>query len=224
MADLDHLAFLDGYLFRTLVDILHSEDPSESGLYYYYQFRIENQRIALSAYDHALARYVSDQFPDNSRPIVHAGTGLGTLPCALATLGYRVAGVEQNEKRLKAAKRVHAALAQAWPEDAGRYELIAGQFPDVLEGTSWMKPQTILIFTNCISSWSEEQTARAIASFGNCGDVLLDTLTFGNLRGEEREQQILITQIEAQGFTVAPMSNRPPYTFFCHVRARPDRS
>lgn len=227
MADsdhLDHLTFLDGYLFRTLVDILHTGDPIESGLYNYYQSRIENEGIALSAYDRALVRYVSDQFPDSSRPVVHAGTGLGTLPCAVARSGYRVAGIERDERRLKAAKRVRAALAQAWPEDADRYELIAGSFPDVLEGTSWMTPQTILIFTNCIASWSEDQTARAIASFRNCGDVLLDTLAFGNLRVEEEEQQTLVTQIEAQGYTVAPMSNRPPGTFFCHVRARPNGS
>ncbi len=214
----DNLAFLDGYLFRVMVDLLKSEGVEPSGLYDYYRMRIEQDGNALSAYDRVLFDYALANFDQQSRRVVHAGIGIGTLTSALAMAGYTVAGIERENHRFRAASRVREALAEAWPDMADRYILMGGEFPSVLAETPWIAPETVLVFTNCGAGWSDELTADAIASFRACGDVVLDARLFGNVRDLPAERQILLERIEAQGLTVTAIAGMPPDAFYYHVR------
>ncbi|MGD9879514.1 MAG: hypothetical protein AB7F22_09465 [Reyranella sp.] len=212
------LAFLDGYLFRVMVQILKSEGVNESGLYNYYRARVEEVGFALSHYDRMLVDYVQARFDRQSRRIVHAGTGLGTLPCALAFAGYTVAALEQDAGRIRAASQVHAALADAWPAAAERYQLIGGEFPTVLGGTPWLGPKTVLIFTNCVTTWPDELNAKIMASLKTCGDVIMDTRLFGQMRDTPDERYAFVRQLEAQGIDAAPMAESPPDAFYYHLK------
>jgi len=216
----DNLDFLDGYLFRTMVQILNSEGADPAGFYNYYKARVEQVGTALSPYDRMLVDYVDAKFDRQNRRIVHGGTGLGTLPCALAFSGYTVAGVEQDMARLRTAGRVHGALAEAWPAAAERYVLIGGEFPTVLADTPWMTPETVLIFTNCVATWSEDLAARLMASLSTCGDVILDVRLFGQSRDTPEERQMLIGQFEAQGLVALPIAESTPGAFYYHLQPR----
>ncbi|MBV8192209.1 MAG: hypothetical protein JO339_33595, partial [Alphaproteobacteria bacterium] len=122
------LSFLDGYLFRVMVDMLRSQGAEASGMYDYYKVRVEAVGTALSDYDRMLFNYALAHFDRDSRQIVHAGTGFGTLPAALAMSGYTVAGIEQDPQRFRGARQVRAALADAWPEAVGQYDLVQGEY------------------------------------------------------------------------------------------------
>ncbi|GEP58620.1 hypothetical protein [Reyranella soli] len=214
-----NLSFLDGYLYRVMVDLLKSEGAS-AGLYAFYQDRIENEGRALSLYDRAIFDYVLSNFDLGGRQIVHAGTGLGTLALALATAGYRVTGIEQDDQRFRTAIRVQRAVKDAWPAVAERYTLIAGEFPTVLDGTALLGPDTVLIFTNCGATWPDELTTRVIASFASCGDVILDTRLFGVVRNSPDERRRLVDRIAAQGLAAVPIATSPPDSFYQHVKKR----
>ena len=216
----DNLDFLDGYLFRTMVQILNSEGADPAGFYNYYKARVEQVGTALSPYDRMLVDYVDAKFDRPSRRIVHGGTGLGTLPCALAFSGYTVAGVEQDAGRLRTAGRIRAALAEAWPAMTERYELIEGEFPTVLAGTPWMAPETVLIFTNCVATWPDGLSDRIIGFASGCGDVILDTRLFGQSRDTPEERQTLIDQFEAQGLVALPIAGSPSGAFYYHLQPR----
>lgn len=212
------LTFLDGYLFRVMVQILKSEGVDESGLYNYYRARVQEVGFALSHYDRMLVDYVQARFDRQNRRIVHAGTGLGTLPSALAFTGYTVAALEQDAGRIRAAGQVHAALAEAWPAAAERYQLIGGEFPTVLGDTPWLAPTTVLIFTNCVTTWPDELRAKIMASLQTCGDVIMDTRLFGEMRDTPEERQAFVTQLEAQGIAATPIAESPPDAFYYHLR------
>src|SRR5262249_5432396 len=153
-----------------------------------------------------LFNYVFANFDRRSRHVVHAGTGLGTLASALAMAGYTVAGIEQDPPRFRAASRVRATLGDIWPDGSRRYELISGEYPAVVDGTPWMAPETVLIFTNCAAGWSDDFTALAVGSFRSVGDVLLDARLFGKVRDEPAERENLIAQMTAAGLTATPMA------------------
>lgn len=220
LAGSDKLAFLDGYLFRVMVDMLQSEGPEASGLYDFYKARIEQVGSALSHYDRMLVDYVSARFDRRVRPIVHAGSGLGTLASALALAGYAVAGVEQDAPRFRSARRVRAALGEAWPDAAALYELISGEFPTVVAGTQWMGRQTILIFTNCGATWTEDLSSRIIASLPRFGDVILDARLFGSVRDSPSEREALLDRLRAQGLTATPITETPSDAFYYHLQHR----
>lgn len=202
------------------MSILKLEGADTSGLYDFYKVRIEQVGSALSEYDRMLLDYVHARFDRQNRRIVHAGTGLGTLPSALAMMGYTVAGVEQDARRFRAADQVRAALAEAWPSTAERYVLVPGQFPTVLAETPWIAPETILIFTNCGGSWPEDLTERVITSFAGFGDILLDTRLFGNVRNTPAEREMLANRFEAQGLMLTPIPESPPGAFYHHLQPR----
>jgi hypothetical protein len=214
----DNLAFLDGYLFRVMVDMLRSDGAETSGMYDFYKARVEVDGSALSPYDCMLFRYALANFDRNSRQVVHAGTGLGTLASALAMAGYTVAGIEQDPPRFRAASRVRATLADIWPDGSRRYELISGEYPAAVDRTPWMAPETVLIFTNCAAGWSDDFTAQAIASFKSVGDVLLDARLFGRVRDEPAERDRLIAQMTGAGLLATPMAESTPGTFYYHLR------
>jgi hypothetical protein len=215
---IDKLDFLDGYLFRVMVTMLRSEGADTSGLYDFYKARIEQAKCALSHYDRMLVEYVSSRFDRTERCIVHAGTGLGTLPSALSVAGYKVVGIEQDARRFQAASRVRGALTEAWPDNADRYNLLSGQFPAVLDGTSWISARTVLIFTNCGSGWPEELTRQIIALLPACGDVLLDTRLFGKVRETAEERQALLDRLQRHGLFAVPIAQSPPDAFYCHLK------
>lgn len=214
----DGLEFLDGYLFRVMVDILKSEGAA-AGLYGYYVARIEGG-YALSNYDRVLYKFILAHFDRQKRRIVHAGIGLGTLTSILSQTGYTVAGIEWDDARRRAAGRVRDALVQAWPSVAERYELMGGEYPTVLAGTPWMTPETVLVFTNCGAGWSEELTDRIITSFLSVGDVILDARLFGKTREAPVERDDLVKRIEAQGLTVTKIAETPSGSYYHHVKAR----
>lgn len=221
LAGLDKLDFLDGYLFRIMVQMLRSDGVDKSGLYDFYETRIKRGGSALSNYDRMLTEYVARRFHGNERRIVHAGTGLGTLPSALAMAGYAVAGIEYDARRFQAARRMHEGLAEAWPEKADRYELIYGEFPGAITGTAWMSSGAVLVFTNCIASWSEELTARIIGTLPAWGDVLLDTRLFGTVRETAEEREALLEGFRQQGLLPTPIVESPPGTYYCHLKPAP---
>src|SRR4051812_29260349 len=114
MVNSENLSFLDGYLFRVMVDMLRASGPQESGFYEYYRSRVEQVGTALSDYGRFLADYLAANFDPTERRVVHAGIGLGTLASALAVRGFNVTGLEYDGKRFDAAIRVRSALADKW--------------------------------------------------------------------------------------------------------------
>ncbi|MEI8154506.1 MAG: hypothetical protein WCG92_23425 [Hyphomicrobiales bacterium] len=196
------LAFLDGYLFRVMVDMLRSAGAESYGLYDFYKARIEQEGSALSGYDRILFEYVRTNFDPAERKLMHAGIGLGTLASALSKEGFNVVGLERDAGRFSAATRVRSAVVDVWPAAAERYDLIAGSFPAVLLDTLWIAPQTLLVFTNCGSGWPDEFTDSVIALFPRFGDIILDTRLFGTVRDLPDERRHLIAKIEAQGLAV----------------------
>ncbi len=215
----DTLDLLDGYLFREMVDIFRREGPDVSGYANYYTLRVIRGGRALSGYDRMLAGYIGQHFDRAARRVVHAGPGLGTLAAALAADGFTVAAVERDALRFASTLRLCAALIEAWPAMAGRYRLVAGSFPEVLE-PAWLTPATVLVFTNCVASWSAAFTSGVVALFPRFGDVLLDTRTFGILRESEAERQALVAEIEAQGIAVSPIEASPTGSFYVHAVRR----
>lgn len=212
-----NLDFLDGYLFRVMVDVL-SSDGAGAGLYNYYEARIKSGRCALSDYDRMLFDYALTHLDPKRRRIVHAGIGIGTLTSALAVAGYQVAGIEQDGQRFRVASRIRDTLVDAWPDVAERYELFSGGFPAVIESTPWTASGSVLVFTNCGAGWSEELTTSIITAMTRFGDTILDARLFGRVREAPTERQELISRIEGHGLTATPITESTPSTFYFHIR------
>ncbi len=216
----EDLALLDRHLLKVMINMLRAEGAQASGLYAYYEGRIDQDRRAFTAYDRMLFDYVLAHFDRKELQIVHAGIGIGTLLSALAVAGYAVTGVESDGPRFSAANRVRSALSVAWPAAVNRYDLVVGEFPSILDEIPLRSSRKVLIFTNCGASWSKDLTARAIASFALFDDVILDTRLFGNVRDTPEERQQLIDRIEAEGLVATPIAQSPPMTFYFHLRSR----
>lgn len=210
------LAFLDGYLLRVMAEVLRTQGAEVSGLYDYYRDRIENEKRALSPYDHVLIAYIQAHF-GRERPFIHAGTGMGTLPIALAHAGYTGVGVEYEMGRFRAACHLRAVVGQTWPEIERRYEVIEGEFPTV--GNERAGSDAILIFTNCGAGWDEALTTRMIEAAAKMGDVLLDIRLFGNVRDDPAERDALLARFAKAGLTHKPIPGMPGGTYYHHLTA-----
>ena len=211
------LAFLDGYIFRVILERLEAEGPDASGLYAYYATRIREDRSALSTYDRVLVDYIINHFDKKVRRIVHAGIGVGTLTCALVVAGYATVGMECDRRRFQTASHVRETLGLVWPRETEKYTLIKGEFPTDLVETSWVSPDGVLIFTNCGAGWSDELTAKIISSFQCYGDVILDARLFGRIRDESIERHALLEEIKTRGFDTEPIEGMPPKDYYYHV-------
>jgi len=205
MVDREVLSFLDGYMYRVLLDMLRSAGAEESGLYDFYKARLELERHALTGYDCFLLEYLVAHFDRGSRSVVHAGIGVGTLTTALAVAGFGVTGLERDRKRYLAASRVRAAVCYIWSDVAGRYRLIEGTFPAAVLDTPSVSENSILVFTNCGADWSSSFTNSIIDLFSRFGDVLLDTRLFGTVRNAPEERDALIDAIRQRGLTVTAL-------------------
>jgi hypothetical protein len=224
MVEAEEVAFLNGYLFRVMVDMLRSNGTEASGFYDFYKARVEQERTALSGYDRILLSYIGRHFEPSERAIVHAGIGLGTLASALAVAGFQVHGIERDPSRFDAATRVRAAVIDMWPEAAERYKLIVGSFPAVLVETTWIGSRAVLVFTNCGSGWPEELVEEVISLFPQFGDVILDARLFGTVRDLPEERADLIARIEANGFTAVPIPETNPIgAYYYHIQRPEDR-
>lgn len=213
------LSFLDGYLYRVLVEMLRSAGTKGSGLYDFYRARIEQERCALSGYDRILLNYLTSNFDQDSRRVMHAGIGVGTLASALALAGFNVRGLERDGGRFSAASRVRLAVMQTWPAIAERYELIAGTFPTAVMDSDWIDRHTILVFTNCGSDWTDDFTNTIIDLFPRFGDVILDARLFGKIRDSEADRKALILRIQDRGLKATALreTNRlGAYYFHLH--------
>jgi len=220
MIDIETLSFLDGYIYRVMARMLRSDGPQESGLYDFYKARIERERRALSGYDRLLFAYLTSHFEPNDQQVLHAGIGVGTLASALAVSGFRVAGLERDDGRFKAASRVRAAVCDAWPEVAERYEVVAGTFPTTVLSPSWTSGRTILLFTNCAADWTDAFTDSIIDLFPRFGGVLLDSRLFGRVRDAEDERESLMRAIERRGLTATPLlETRGLGAYYHHIRS-----
>jgi hypothetical protein len=187
------LDFLDGYLFRLLEEIA-AGPPEESGFLDYYVSRIKDKIGGLMEYEERLARYLLSNHMN--RPVVHAGTGVGTLPCALACNGMSVTAIEGYAPRVVAAQRIRAAIANIWPDVWMRYNIVEGVYPHALSSKHW-GPQAILVFTNVASSWTDDEQAAIIRSMRLFGEAILDLRLFGSVRNEERDRMNLFRRIAA---------------------------
>jgi len=219
MKGAEGLAFLNGYLFRVMVDMLRSEGTEASGLYDFYKARIEQEHTALSGYDRILLDYIGRHFDAAQHAILHAGIGLGTLASALAVAGFQVCGVERDPKRFDAATRLRDAVTDFWPQAAARYELVAGSFPDALVETIWIGPRSVLLFTNCATGWPDDLMEEVIALFPQFSDVILDARLFGTVRDLPEDRAALISRIEATGLAALPIPDANHLgAYYHHIR------
>lgn len=187
------LDFIDGYLFRLLQEIAAEKGYEASGFLGYYQARVDGRMGGLLEYEEKLAVHLLSAF--KNRKLVHAGIGIGTLACALASNGMHVLGIESFPERVVSARRIRDCLVQTWPEVASRYEIVEGRYPDVLAGSDWIGRNTILVFTNVGAGWNEDALDAIIKSFPNFGEVFLDLRLFGSMRAQEEERQSLYERI-----------------------------
>lgn len=188
------LDFLDGYLFRLLQEILAERGAEKSGFFDYYAARITRKLGGLMEYEERLAHYLLANFAD--RHVVHAGTGIGTLPCALACNGMTVTAIEGLHARVESARRLRGALIEIWPEVDRRYDIIEGTFPGALPATQY-GPDSILAFTNVASAWDEQQETSIIQSMQRFGQAVLNLRLFGHVRNEEADRNELFARIAA---------------------------
>ena len=205
-----NLDFLDGYLFRLLQEIAARDGLEQSGFLNYYGYRIANKIGGLIEYEECLARYLLAEY--SGRRVVHAGMGLGTLACALACNGMTVTGIEAHANRVKSARLLRSALIEIWPEVADRYHIVEGFYPQVLTGKPasrllpwrWiippsppLDPNAILVFTNVVTTWSDEAMASIIDSMPRFSEVFLDLKLFGTMREEDADRAALFDRIAA---------------------------
>ncbi|MDP1965607.1 MAG: hypothetical protein Q8K93_25790 [Reyranella sp.] len=188
------LDFLDGYLFRLLQEIVADCGAEKSGFFDYYSSRVKGKIGGLMEYEERLTRYLVANY-SNCR-VVHAGTGIGTLPCALACNGMAVTAIESLRSRVESARRIRAAIVDIWPEIDPRYDIIAGVYPEALD-SGRCGPDSILVFTNVASDWSVEQETSIIQSMQDFGQAVLDLRLFGHVRNEEVDRAKLFTRIAA---------------------------
>ncbi len=187
------LDFLDGYLFRLLQEIHAEQGVDASGFGSYYEMRITQRLGGLVEYEEALARYLLNGFRD--RRVVHAGIGIGTLACALACNGMKVAGIEAFPLRVDSARRIRSAVVETWPEVESRYELIQGHYPEALTGLTWFGPDVVLVFTNVGAGWDDNELNSIIQSMRDFGEVFLDLRLFGMVREREEDRSALFDRI-----------------------------
>lgn len=186
------LDFLDGYLFRLLQEIVADRGTEKSGFFDYYASRLTGKIGGLMEYEERLARYLLANF--GGRHIVHAGTGIGTLPCVLACNGMTVTAIEGLRPRVESAHRIREAIVDIWPEVDARYEIIDGVFPETLPFRPY-GPDAVLVFTNVASDWSLEQEDSIIHAMQGFGEAVLDLRLFGHVRNEEAERAELFARI-----------------------------
>lgn len=188
------LDFLDGYLFRLLQEIAADRGIKGSGFFDYYTSRVTGKIGGLMEYEERLTRYLLAN--SSGSHIVHAGTGIGTLPCALACNGMTVTAIESLRPRVDSARRIRAAIVDIWPEIDLRYDIIEGVYPEAL-GSRRYGEDAILVFTNVASNWNVEHQASIIQSMQGFGEVILDLRLFGRVRNAETERTTLFSRIAA---------------------------
>lgn len=198
------LDFLDGYLFRLLQEIIADRGVEDSGFFEYYSSRLKEKIGGLMEYEERLARYLLANF--RNRHVVHAGTGIGTFPCALACSGMTVTAIEHYRPRVASARRIRAAIVDIWPEVGPRYDIIEGFYPGALS-LKRHRPDTILVFTNVASNWNAEQQTAIIQSMQGFGAVILDLRLFGRVRGEDTERTSLFDRIAATAQSAERLPN-----------------
>lgn len=222
MVDREVLSFLDGYMYRVLLDMLRSTGAEESGLYDFYKARLELERHALTGYDRFLVDYLVAHFDRGHRSVVHAGIGVGTLTSALALAGFSVIGLERDRKRFIAASRVRTAVCDMWSEVAHRYRLIEGTFPAAVLNTPSVSQNGILVFTNCGAGWSDTFTNNIIDHFSYFGDVLLDARLFGIVRDAPEERDALIKAIRQRGLAATALPQTQSFgAYYHHIKRGP---
>jgi hypothetical protein len=228
------LDFLDGYLFRLLQEIAGKHGIEKSGFDNYYAYRLQQNIGGLIEYEASLARHLLDEYP--GRRIVHAGMGIGTLACALACNGMTVGGVESYGKRVESARHLRAAMIETWPEVEARYEIIDGNYPQALmpatptrtsrtvlpwrrrpekpapadESRSlgpWFDSGALLIFTNVVTSWTEDVSAAIFESLPRFSEVFLDLRLFGTMKDTEEERTVLFDRIAATARSAERLPN-----------------
>ncbi|HQT15750.1 MAG: hypothetical protein B7Y08_29760 [Rhodospirillales bacterium 24-66-33] len=188
------LDFLDGYLFRLLQEIVADRGAEKSGFFDYYSSRLTDKIGGLMEYEERLARYLLANCTGHH--IVHAGTGIGTLPCALACNGMTVTAIESLRPRVESARRIRAAIVDIWPEIDPRYNIITGVYPDALDSKQY-SPDATLVFTNVASDWNVDQEMSIIQSMQGFGQAVLDLRLFGHVRNEEADRAELFNRIAA---------------------------
>ena len=198
------LDFLDGYLFRLLQEILAERGAEKSGFFDYYATRVTGKLGGLMEYEERLARYLLAIFAGHH--VVHAGTGVGTLPCALACNGMTVTAIEGLHARVESAQRLRCAIVEIWPEVGQRYDIIEGTFPEALP-TTQCGPETILVFTNVASAWNEQQETSIIQSMQRFGQAVLDLRLFGHVRNDEADRKELFSRIAATARSAERLPN-----------------
>lgn len=180
----------------------------EGGLYHYYVHRIETGRI-LTPYEHALIGVLSGK-----GRLFHAGAGMGTLTLALALAGVDCVIFESDERRYLAALAARDALAPATA-----VEIRKAKFPAGLRREDSPADATLL-FTNIVSTWTEEQVDRTIAAMHGFAETYLDLRLFGVVRDEAGDREALSARIAAAGFTVTPIDIGVAGTFYIRIVSR----
>jgi hypothetical protein len=180
----------------------------EGGLYNYYVHRIETQRV-LAPYERALIPLLSGK-----ARLFHAGAGMGTLTLALGLAGVDCVLFESDERRHLAALAAQATLAPA-----ARVEIRRAKFPAGLRREDAPRDATLL-FTNIVSTWTEEQLDRSIAAMHGFAETWLDLRLFGVIRDTDEERTALADRIAAAGFTVTPLDIGVAGTFYVRIVSR----
>ncbi|MFI5031459.1 MAG: hypothetical protein ACHQPH_12240 [Reyranellales bacterium] len=199
------LDFLDGYLFRLIQEIAEKQGLELTGFYNYYDYRLRHRIGGLIEYEAELARFLLDGYA--GRHIVHAGTGIGVLPCALACNGMSVTAVDGDTRRLRSAQHLRAVVAKTWPEVTARYRLLGGNFPNAMtEGRGWrgrrrvrveLDRRSVLVFTNVVTTWGDRLEAAIFAALPTFAETLLDLRNFGATREDANDRDVLFARIAA---------------------------
>jgi hypothetical protein len=178
---------------------------ADAGAYEYYAARARN-RTPLYTYERRLWTLLRGE-----RLVVHAGTGFGVLPAALARAGVDCIAFERDRRRFAGA----VALREALPP-TGAYEILNVTYPETLEASARLA-QATLVFTNVEAGWDDALEAAVLDTFKLFRRVILDERMFGRKRDTPGERAILERRIAERGFTVERLPIRD--YFFVRVTA-----
>lgn len=145
----------------------------------FYKVRINGKRW-LEDYELATVRHVLSRYDRATTVISEIGCGLGTLTFVLATLGYKVNGIEGDKRRADGANWLKDHAKARFPELARNYTIVHGFYPDVLTAGFIEEGKTnLLISTNLIHTFSANNQERILRSALMFDKFIMDSSRFG---------------------------------------------
>lgn len=193
---------------RTLVEELKmsarhflTDLVSEGGTDELYQYKLARDRY-IEPYEESVVADILNRYPPQLTHITEIGIGLGGMALTLASLGYKVTGLELTRRRAAHAQLMLDRWKAEHPALTLDIQIISQPFPVGLPAGSLDPGRTnILVSTNIVGSYSAQNIEAILRAAASFDEYILDIGRLGTSRNSREERHALLSALGRSVFT-----------------------